>query len=459
MQQAMLAYGSVANAAWTTSLVPITPSVPVPLNVSAGYYPPVISEPLNQSSPQSRTFYPPNFETNGGVYTFQPQSGYFYDSLSEFYYCPKSKLYYNSKDGTYYRYEAGVDPPYVRFTPPQPSEVQLTFSNAAIGTTSTDDTTTTQLDANAIAAAALARKPVIISMGLAPGKQKVGKPIVPNKKVIDNIAKWESAQETEESGTNSEGNGSADPGPTQASPSVSSLAQRSRADSSVITTKSVPSSIPPTSAISAATIIPPVSSTVATNSTTTSTGAAPSGSAVCLLCRRQFASSEQLLRHERESKLHAENLEKQALSVQESSASSSVQYRDRASERRAIQGDSIAPGTRQLIDTEPTRKRRQSFDTSSVPVDKPAQSLIKDDESNPGNQLLRKMGWSEGQGLGKDQIGIENPIEAVNRSNTKAGIGIGAADSSLPPLVYGPGSSYKESLLRAAKARYDQIGK
>lgn len=40
-------------------------------------------------------------------------------------------------------------------------------------------------------------------------------------------------------------------------------------------------------------------------------------------------------------------------------------------------------------------------------------------ESNIGNQLLRKLGWSPGKGLGSNQDGIINPIDAVYKSSKK----------------------------------------
>ena len=39
-----------------------------------------------------------------------------------------------------------------------------------------------------------------------------------------------------------------------------------------------------------------------------------------------------------------------------------------------------------------------------------------------GNQLLRKMGWSEGKGLGRCESGIEDPLVAKGIvGNSKAG--------------------------------------
>lgn len=93
------------------------------------------------------------------------------------------------------------------------------------------------------------------------------------------------------------------------------------------------------------------------NASTTRTPA-PASAIVCTLCQRQFSSKEQLLRHERESKLHASNLAKANLLSSSTTETSDVTaghghvgsggsgsgsagaglYRDRASERRAVHG-------------------------------------------------------------------------------------------------------------------------
>jgi RNA-binding protein 5/10 len=199
--------------------------------------------------------------------------------------------------------------------------------------------------------------------------------------------------------------------------------------------------------------------------------------AVCLLCRRQFANGEQLLRHERESKLHAENLAKQAASLQSTAASASSgsinapsapAYRDRASERRAngpsypiLDSSNVEDSSNSNdVSNESGSERKYlisnttSVYTSSV---EPPRDL-KEDIHNPGNQLLRKMGWTEGQGLGKDLSGIENPIESVVRIGSKAGIGA-PQPTDIPSTPYGEGSAYRESLLKATRARYEQISK
>ena len=93
------------------------------------------------------------------------------------------------------------------------------------------------------------------------------------------------------------------------------------------------------------------------NVSNTAVAAAPIPAFVCTLCRRQFTSGEQLLRHERESKLHAANLAKVGQSIEVNNSNSSTSaigvetstaYRDRASERRAVHGQ-LEPDTSLLV--------------------------------------------------------------------------------------------------------------
>lgn len=83
------------------------------------------------------------------------------------------------------------------------------------------------------------------------------------------------------------------------------------------------------------------------------------------------------------------------------------------------------------------------------------------DTHNPGNQLLRKMGWTDGAGLGKNNSGMEEAVGVLIAGETQGGGsgggkragGIGS--SVIPPINYD--SDYKASLMRAAKARYDLV--
>ena len=167
--------------------------------------------------------------------------------------------------------------------------------------------------------------------------------------------------------------------------------------------------------------------------------------------------------------------------------SSSSEYRDRALERRAIYQQSSQSGS---IHKDRERERERDRDRDGI-VSKgndrnqvrSTSSLQKseidskngfipqplDDHHNPGTQMLRKMGWNEGQGLGRSGNGSEESVGVrlageMNSSNGGRGggrrvMGIGGnSGSGIPQVDYrGSGKEYKDSLMRAAKARYDQV--
>lgn len=139
----------------------------------------------------------------------------------------------------------------------------------------------------------------------------------------------------------------------------------------------------------------------------------------CLLCKRAFQSLEILNKHLKMSNLHKENLQKYNLSKGSSggegksngngSAASNLSYRDRAKERRLKYGESDPP---------PPNKSRERFEKE---IQKQAAAMqaqtstklasVPIGENNVGNRLLQKMGWSEGQGLGRKNQGRTNIIE------------------------------------------------
>lgn len=141
-------------------------------------------------------------------------------------------------------------------------------------------------------------------------------------------------------------------------------------------------------------------------------------------------------------------------------------YRDRASERRAIHGQSeipediLEPGRPDEVFNSDRRKRRATSITDLM-VDQPVGTallppapvpVLSEDVANPGNQLLRRMGWSDGKGLGKDATGrvesIAESVAAASRVQSTAGVGVAA----LPPS-----SDFKSSLKQRTMARYEQI--
>lgn len=357
----------------------------------------------------AKPVWPPLFETNGGAYLFQTKSGYFLEPISEFYYCPKSKLYYSARDGGYYYHDATRDPPFRRHCPPLPIEPQDVPVSAPSAVPDVPA---------ALVEEAPVHKPVQMSLGKAKGA-KAG--AAPAKKVLQDMAKWQAAaQDLEEDEANvNEAFGRRGPRPPAApvvhAPTVAPAA---------------PTSAPPV-AISAPAAVPEAS--------------APAGKAICNLCRRQFPSAEMLTRHEKESKLHAENLAKaQAAGPPPPAPPAVPQYRDRASERREQFG-SVADHVILHVPEEANMPRPPPPPAPGPPVS------VAADISNPGNHLLRKMGWKDGQGLGANNDGA---VQAVGVSASHAHV-----SSVKSSISYTDPAQYKESILAATRARYEQVSK
>ena len=83
-----------------------------------------------------------------------------------------------------------------------------------------------------------------------------------------------------------------------------------------------------------------------------------------------------------------------------------ISYRDRAKERRLKYGEGDAPPNR-------SRERFQNEIKSLVSSARPSAETpaLPIGSNNVGNRLLQKMGWSEGQGLGRKNQGRTNIIE------------------------------------------------
>jgi RNA-binding protein 5/10 len=403
-------------------------------------------------APKPSRRWPPKFETSGAAYIFQPQSGLFFESISKFYYCPKSKTYYNTATGEYFRHNGSSDPETAfelvsvpaltesAETKPNKEQKESHNTNEPAKETTSDGP----------------RKPVVISIGLG-NKSKIAKPVSVQK-------------ETRESPSPS----TSVPAPAQ-EPIVSASAfGKASADASNILKwedrKRKEHAEDPSKAAEVAE--PTIQSRPGTTALQPTAPVATPTAPVCLLCQRQFPSMEVLARHERESKLHAENLAKAEAMKAAAAATEASKYRDRAQERR-----SQHPSEEELNPKESQEKARTSkrsinvahygpsaayttseslqpaLDSSTVPV--------SSDEANPGNQLLRRMGWSEGSGLGKDGSGGVTPVALDQEAKalapgTKTGVGV---MSNIPPVVYGDEKTYKESLNRATRARFEQLNK
>ncbi|XP_054714622.1 RNA-binding protein 5-A-like [Uloborus diversus] len=168
----------------------------------------------------------------------------------------------------------------------------------------------------------------------------------------------------------------------------------------------------------------------------------------CLLCKRQFPSKEVLTKHTQFSDLHKQNVDMLRLTKLTPKQLQDLEqkefgYRDRAKERRQKFGQPDMPPPSRLK-TKYLKDRKESY----VPPSEPVEAIGSD---NIGNKMLKAMGWTEGQGLGKSGQGMSGIIE-VQRRVKSAGLGMKGAS-------YGAtaSESYKDAVRKAMQARYNEI--
>jgi len=425
---------------------------------------PTTTTPIQpQQQQQKQQQWPPIFETNGGAYLFQPKTGYFHEPVTDFYYSPKAKLYYSAKDGVYYRYDSSSvavgESGFIRFDPPIPSSVEpvsttIQPTEQPVAEESKPSTTTTTTKMSISLSGSKGG-----GSGGGAGKMVLGSGLLSQKKsaaVMKNIAKWGALQQDD------------DDDEEERQKSDKNKNATITADTSNEAAKPVSKTSEPTS-----------SATIAV--TTSTAPASKTSSLVCLLCKRQFNSAEMLSRHEKESKLHAENLAKQ----NQQKEKEKEQYHDRAKERRELYG-SVPDHLRR--DELEGPKVIMPINLTAIPPPPPPPVLyppppaaaaaaassvaavaavpVHADESNPGNQIMRKLGWKEGQGLGRDgdgkeiAVGVElaeqaNTITSTMHSTLKSTQSYSSASAGGGR----GGGNYRESIQAAARARFEQLSK
>ncbi len=114
-------------------------------------------------------------------------------------------------------------------------------------------------------------------------------------------------------------------------------------------------------------------------------------------------------------------------------ATDTPQYRDRAAERREAFHQPAVPLP------EPTRTGpKRPYATGPPPPPPPPEPGLEPgkDTKNVGNQLLKKMGWTDGTGLGTQGEGRVDPVQALLFAE-RAGIGAGKGRD--PTKYQGPG--------------------
>ncbi|KAJ7046521.1 hypothetical protein C8F04DRAFT_1060772 [Mycena alexandri] len=184
------------------------------------------------------------------------------------------------------------------------------------------------------------------------------------------------------------------------------------------------------------------------------------GALTCLLCARQFKTTDQLKRHNKESDLHKKNFKdpnlrdvaRQKLAARQASSSTLDQpkYRDRASERRVLFNQPDAPVPEKEVGKVGGNKRQAE---GPPPPPSPPTPPVNpgQDDNNVGNKLLKMMGWTEGSGLGTSGEGRVDPISTAVYAQ---GVGLGASKGKDIAKYTESSTSYVHLAKDAARERY-----
>ncbi len=116
-------------------------------------------------------------------------------------------------------------------------------------------------------------------------------------------------------------------------------------------------------------------------------------------------------------------------------------YRDRAAERRVAFNQPDKP----LPEEAPTQPQKRKFAEGPKPPPPPPAPAVEPgkDEANVGNQLLAKMGWKSGTGLGREGEGRVDPV-LVQQFDNRAGLG--ASKGHDASRWQGPGGFQRRAL-------------
>ncbi|CAF0730861.1 unnamed protein product [Didymodactylos carnosus] len=164
----------------------------------------------------------------------------------------------------------------------------------------------------------------------------------------------------------------------------------------------------------------------------------------CLLCQRQFDTKDILQKHLQMSNLHKENLEKVGIV-----RSQKLVYRDRAKERRDKYSKDEKNTKQGLSKRSPLSYEKNYSRISSTNAEDCDSGSTQSPSVSIGSKLMKKHGWKEGAGIGKNLQGRSDPVEAQMRQR---GLGLGARS-----LHYqaDPNDSYKDVVRKVARARFE----
>lgn len=177
----------------------------------------------------------------------------------------------------------------------------------------------------------------------------------------------------------------------------------------------------------------------------------------CLLCSRQFKTEAEVNKHERMSQLHRDNMKNEELVAKALSKLKPTQadpeldsaYRDRAKERRQAFNQPKQPAAQHNKGLKGQAKTEKEDELPAAPA------------PSKGAALLGKMGWTKGEGLGKEGTGMTSAIQTDVYTQ---GVGLGAKGGKLGDAVEeaqkqtkGGYAAFVDTTKERAKERFESM--
>ena len=170
----------------------------------------------------------------------------------------------------------------------------------------------------------------------------------------------------------------------------------------------------------------------------------------CILCDIKFTNETELIDHAQNSDEHNRKFVEylQQLAINDNNVEEISEYHDRAAERREAFGEDEEEIKRKLQESINVGKRKVNITEEIKPIQMISSNVPPD--YSIGAKLLKKMGWKEGSGLGKDSTGIVEPIQGKTLEHSGAGIGA----ASLITADEIKSKSYSEKVRNEQRKRY-----
>eukprot|EP01090_Pellita_catalonica_P005040 TRINITY_DN1487_c0_g1_i1.p1 TRINITY_DN1487_c0_g1~~TRINITY_DN1487_c0_g1_i1.p1 ORF type:complete len:432 (-),score=93.31 TRINITY_DN1487_c0_g1_i1:94-1389(-) len=379
----------------------------------------------------------PNLYQGGAIpegFIHDPNSGYYYNPTTGYYYDPTNGYYYNSKTGVYYYYDTTLQ----NFVPVTPATAAPVTTDP---TAAANDSASTVQGAKKLEKE---KKDVVV--------KKPKKKTKRDKLISQEMAKWNKKNKelkrqlaVEEAETKKVGNNKI---------KFSFKAKKKTtvfAALAVNKATPVPKDEKEQTTTQQKEVVPEQNGTAPNSDAIIQVLEAPPQlranvstfppfiteellQTVCILCRRRFPHTEALQNHRKISERHQRNLE--------------FAKRQLLEKRRTTK----RPNRWQTSSARKKRKVNHPGGAIVAPAQKP-QRPSQLGESNIGNRLMKKMGWTEGSGLGANSSGITAPVEVTMRAE-RAGLG-----STTDEARYAVSASdtYQQATKKKARARFDRL--